>query len=583
MSQSPNQLTSRLTAALQWLGLPGIVLAAALLCDLVIIFSAATDHIGVPSADLVLLPGILALSACALWARSQPVTATFAGAAVLVVSSLLIVLGDGAPYTALLSTISFAETVAGFELVIYCVRTARGGVAFAGVATLVTACLLAIVVRSEGAMLVRRVDSVQTIVAGLVLLIVAVVAGIQLRKPQTRQEPGLVAGLLRSQWPLIGALSLLLFLEMYAVASAELRTLPVLLCSVTAAACAVLATRYPMRSGLGLVLIMLLSALVSWQLPGDGYTTATGMPMSQIGAGGVAVVLLVRYLQPARAWTVIGLMSAVVALAALLNSSAGLPYPNVDGLRALAVAAVLTLGVAVATGLFFRSRDSERTQVMQAAVTDAQTSERMALARELHDVVAHHVTGIVVQAQAAKMVAKQNPMVVVDALERIETAGTDALTAMRRLVRSMRGDTPAGSSEFSEQATTDLAADLRKLVDAAQHGVPVELELDLPPGLPQEVARSALRLVQESLTNVGKHAATATRITVSARVERGQLHIRVSDDGRHEPQRPVGGSGGYGLVGMRERVELLRGRLSAGPGPDGGWLVEAWLPLEGTE
>ncbi|TQJ03780.1 sensor histidine kinase [Amycolatopsis cihanbeyliensis] len=601
MSQSSNRLTRRLTAALQWLGLPGSVLAAALLCDLVIIFSAATDHIGQPSADLVLLPGVLMLSACALWARSQPVTATFAGSAVLFVSSTLIVLGHGAPYTALLSTVSFAETVAGFELVFYCVRTARGGVAFTAVATLVTSCLLAIAMRTEGTFLVRRSDVIQTLVAGLVLLIVAVVTGIQFRKPPARREPGPLASLVRGQWPLIGAFSLLLFLEMYTTASTELRTAPVLLCSMASAGCAVLATRYPMRAGFGLVLSMLLSALVSWQLPGDSYITATGMPISQIAAGGMVVVLLVRYLQPVRAWTVIGLLAGVVALAALLNSRAGLPYPSVDGLRALFVAAVLTLGVAVATGLFLRSRDSERTQAVQAAVTDAQTSERMALARELHDVVAHHVTGIVVQAQAAKMVAQQNPMVVVDALERIETAGTDALTAMRRLVRSMRGDAPAGSSELSEQATTDLAADLRRLVDSAQHGVSVELDLDLPPGLPQEVARSTLRLVQESLTNVGKHAATATMVAVSARVEGGQLHIRVSDDGEHERQRPVGGGedaaargasvvggggwrdGGYGLVGMRERVELLHGRLSAGPGPDGGWLVEAWLPLEGVE
>jgi signal transduction histidine kinase len=147
----------------------------------------------------------------------------------------------------------------------------------------------------------------------------------------------------------------------------------------------------------------------------------------------------------------------------------------------------------------------------------------------------------------------------------------------------MRGDAPAGSSEFSEQATTDLGADLRKLVESANHGVPTSMHLDLPPDLPHEVGRSALRLVQESLTNVGKHAAGATEAFVVAEVQGDQLHLRVTDNGRATAHRPAGGSGGYGLVGMRERVALLKGRLSAGRGPDGGWRVEAWLPLAAGE
>jgi signal transduction histidine kinase len=233
------------------------------------------------------------------------------------------------------------------------------------------------------------------------------------------------------------------------------------------------------------------------------------------------------------------------------------------------------LGIATAVGLYFRARDSERAKVVEAAVTDAQTSERMALARELHDVVAHHVTGIVVQAQAAKMTGGQNHALVMEALGQIEEAGTEALVAMRRLVHSMRSNTHS-----TEQATTDLDADLRRLAEASHHGVPTELDLRIPPDIPQEVARSALRLVQESLTNVGKHAAGATRVLVLAEVAGGELHIRVSDDGRNEDGRPAGGSGGYGLVGMRERVELLHGKLSAGA-VEGGWLVEAWLPLRG--
>ena len=309
-----------------------------------------------------------------------------------------------------------------------------------------------------------------------------------------------------------------------------------------------------------------------------------GVPFVQVIAGMGVVVNLTRARGLSASWPRVAVLSAVVALAAILNSNqpAGLES-DPQTLSVLAFAAALMLGISIAVGLMLRSRDSERTTVVQSAVSEAQTAERMALARELHDVVAHHVTGIVVQAQAARMMAEKNPQIAVEAMGRIENAGVEALAAMRRLVRSMRGDAPAGSSEFSEQATTDLGADLRKLVESANHGVPTSMHLELPPDLPHEVGRSALRLVQESLTNVGKHASDATDAFVLAEVNGDELHLRVTDNGRRTAHRPAGGSGGYGLVGMRERVALLKGRLSAGRGPDGGWRVEAWLPLAAAE
>jgi signal transduction histidine kinase len=214
-------------------------------------------------------------------------------------------------------------------------------------------------------------------------------------------------------------------------------------------------------------------------------------------------------------------------------------------------------------------------------VTTAQQGERMALARELHDVVAHHVTGIVVQAQAALMVAERNPDVALPALERIERSGTAALTAMRTLVGSLREGTAAwvaGSADATGEATTDLVADLRGVVEDFT-GPPVDVDLDLPDELPHEMGRSVLRLVQESLTNVGKHAPDASTVHLRVATNDDTLHIRVSDDGRKRPANPAGGSGGYGLVGMRERVELLGGKFEAGPSGYVGWNVEAWLPL----
>jgi signal transduction histidine kinase len=384
----------------------------------------------------------------------------------------------------------------------------------------------------------------------------------------------------------MGLLAFALLFEFGATYSNTARGAPILLCSIVAAVIAVLSPRRPADALLALAGVMLLSAVAMpfLQLRSYEYPVLGGVPATQIIAGMGVVVTLTRARGLNKSWPRVAVLSSVVALGAILNSNGrGVLQTDPQVLSTLAFAAALMLGISIAVGLLLRSRDAQRTQAVRSAVSDAQTAERMALARELHDVVAHHVTGIVVQAQAARLMAEKNPQVAVEAMARIENAGVEALAAMRRLVRSMRGDAPAGSSEFSEQATTDLGADLRKLVESANHGVPTSMHLDLPPDLPQEVGRSALRLVQESLTNVGKHASDATEAFVVAEVVGDELHLRVTDNGRATVRRPAGGSGGYGLIGMRERVALLKGRLSAGRGPDGGWRVEAWLPLAAGE
>ncbi|WP_342741687.1 sensor histidine kinase [Amycolatopsis marina] len=572
---------------LQRLGLPGVVLLAALLCDLAIVGMASFDDVGPVGSDLALLPGVLAMAACARWAPRRPAMAAFAGAGVLVGASVLIRASTATPYSAILSNVSFTETVAGFELVYFAVRGLHAGIAFIATSSLVVGGLIAVGTRT-GYIDPGGADFFQSMFFGSLLLVAAVLTGLQNRKPRQRPKDRLLGELLRNQWPVIGVLALALFLELASASNAGLRAGPTVLCSLVAALVAITAARYPVQAGIALAAVMSVSGMATnvFLRSDNSYLMVGAVPSTQIAAALAVVVFLIRFADPRRVWPVIGLLSVVVALTALAAEGSRGTFSGAS-VRQLFVSAVLLLGIAVAFGMFLRSRDIQRTQAVQTAVNDAQTSERMALARELHDVVAHHVTGIVVQAQAAKMVAGQDPRIAAEAMDRIEKAGTEALTAMRRLVRSMRGDTSAGTTEFSEQATTDLAADLRRLVESANHGVPTEIDLDLPSGLPQEVARSTLRLVQESLTNVGKHATGATKAVVSVRVADGELHVRVSDDGNHAATRPdraaALGSGGYGLVGMRERVELLHGRLSAGPGPDGGWLVEVWLPLEGGE
>ncbi|GAB2979255.1 histidine kinase [Amycolatopsis acidiphila] len=562
--------SDRLQPTWRKLGLEGVVLLAALLCDLVIVLPSAFDNIGPRGRDLLLLPGILAVSACALWAREHPARGAFAGAAVLVGSTALIRITDAAAFSTLLTDLSLTETVAGLELVYFAVRRLRPGMAAAATITLVVAGLFAATTRSGYSISSGRFE--RTMLLGAVLLIAAVAVGLRFRLAGGARASSRAAELLRSQWPLIGVLCLPLFLDLYQVLNDGPRLLPLWLCSAASAALAVFASRKPVVSGVLVSAVFAVSVVAVWIAPKSYDMPFDSLPTTEILAGTVIVVFLVRSARPAQAWPVIALMSAVVGVTTAVNVTSG---RGLYDLHSLFIAALLVLGTAVAVGLYFRARDSERTKVVEAAVTEAQTSERMALARELHDVVAHHVTGIVVQAQAARMMGGKNPALAMDALGRIEEAGTEALVAMRRLVRSMRSNAAA-----TEQATTDLDADLRRLAETAHHGVPTEVELHLTPDIPQEVARSALRLVQESLTNVGKHAAGATRVAVLAEVLDGELHVRVSDDGRTGDERPAGGSGGYGLVGMRERVELLHGRLTAGPA-GGGWTVEAWLPLEG--
>ncbi|WAL65675.1 histidine kinase [Amycolatopsis cynarae] len=561
--------SDRLNWAWRHLGLEGSVLLAALLGDLLIVFPAAFDDIGPKGRDLYLLPGILAMFACALWAKRRPAAAAFTAAAVLVGSTTLIHLTAAAAYSTLLSNLSLTETVAGLELVMATVRRERPASAFTSTVALTFAALFAVVMRPSGSGHLLN-GLVGTFGAGALLLAGAVAMGIRFRGPQRRRPPAAVTSLALAQWPLIGLLCLPLFLELNQTLHRGPWLFPLLLCSVAGAALAVYAARSPVLAAVLMSVTFLVSAVAGRASSVSPTLPFETPPPTQVLAGMAIVVFLVRYTPRAQASAAIALMSVAVGL--------GVSQTPRVSLASLFVGALLLLGISVAVGLYFRARDSERARAVEAAVTEAQTSERMALARELHDVVAHHVTGIVVQAQAAKMIGGQNPAMAMEALDRIEEAGTEALVAMRRLVGSMRSSTH--TADTTEQATTDLEADLRGLVEAGHHGIPTEADLRISADVPQEVARSALRLVQESLTNVGKHAPNASRVHVLAETVGDELHIRVDNDG-YRVDRPAGGSGGYGLVGMRERVELLHGRLTAGP-VDGGWLVEAWLPLHGT-
>ena len=216
---------------------------------------------------------------------------------------------------------------------------------------------------------------------------------------------------------------------------------------------------------------------------------------------------------------------------------------------------------------------AERTELEQAR--RAVLEERARIARELHDVVAHHMSLIAVRAETAPYRLAGLPESVREEFGSLSGAAREALADMRRLLGVLRHDQPA------ERAPQPQLADLPVLVETArQAGVPVELSA--APALdevPAGVGVCAYRIVQESLSNAGRHAPGAP-VTVSVGHGVGAVVLRVAN-GPGGPAGPaVNGHGpGQGLAGMRERVALLGGSLSAGPAPDGGFVVSAVLPL----
>ncbi|MBT2454193.1 ATP-binding protein [Streptomyces sp. ISL-86] len=202
----------------------------------------------------------------------------------------------------------------------------------------------------------------------------------------------------------------------------------------------------------------------------------------------------------------------------------------------------------------------------------------------MHDVVAHHITGIVVQTQAARIVAGRRPETLDATLAGIEEAGGEALTAMRRLVGLLR-DTDDVATTAPTAPGPEQLAELVRRFDGHGPEVSLRLPADRTPW-PPEVATTVHRIVQEALTNIAHHAAHARSADVEITHGPDTLTVAVSDDaapGHTRTRTRHKHHGGYGLIGMRERVEALGGHLSAGPGRDTGWSVRATLPVPGKE
>ncbi|GAA4942095.1 sensor histidine kinase [Actinoplanes utahensis] len=202
--------------------------------------------------------------------------------------------------------------------------------------------------------------------------------------------------------------------------------------------------------------------------------------------------------------------------------------------------------------------------------------ERVRIARELHDVVAHHMSVISVQAGLARYVLRSDPRTAGDALDAVLDTSTEALDEMRRMLGLLRlGREPDDADESDTRRPLPGLEGLPDLISRVESaGLPVTLTVEgRRGGLPHGVALTAYRIVQESLTNVLKHAGPA-RAAVTVRVAPEAVHLTVTDDGTGSP----GPGTGHGLVGLRERAALYGGTLTAGPRVPHGFEVSATLP-----
>jgi signal transduction histidine kinase len=343
--------------------------------------------------------------------------------------------------------------------------------------------------------------------------------------------------------------------------------------------------------GYGLVLLHTLPLVARRRFPGIVLVlvVASGLAGAALGLppfflGPAILVALYSVAAYGSRWvSVAGLALAEVGLAAVQLTPFGVEFEG--------PALVVFMGILAAAWLFghfahnyraYAARLEERTAELERAREElarrAVTEERLRLARELHDVVAHAMSVIAVQSGVGTHVADDQPEEVGKALAAIEATSRDALTELRRLLGVLRQD---GEPQASLTPVPGLANLEGLLAEVAKAGLAVRLRVEgRPTPLPAGLDLSAYRIIQEALTNVVKHAGPATA-QVTIRYRDHEVTVEVTDDGRGVGA--VAGDGrkgtGHGLIGMRERVAAFGGDLEVGPRPGGGFRVAARLPV----
>ena len=357
--------------------------------------------------------------------------------------------------------------------------------------------------------------------------------------------------------------AVILTVEFYGFLSTPAQVAAVLLAGVHGAA--VMFRRVALRA---VVAVQVITAV--------GYV-ALGLPVYALGPA----VLVTLYTVGSRlsrrpALTLLGIVEG--ALAVLL-------VPGSTGLTTWVLYAAILFGAwflgdvtrqwrdaAIAHALRATELEQARTELARHAVT----AERVRIARELHDVVAHSMSVIAMHAGSGRLAADQDLAAARRALEIVERSSRDALAEMRRLVTVLRDVDDVGPALNPAPGLPDVH---QLVAEVAAAGVTVEVHTDGDlASVPDGVSLAAYRIVQEALTNVVRHASPA-QAHVSLKIGDGQVVIEVTDDGAGRAAgAAMPGSGGHGTIGMHERAALYGGELVAGPQPEGGWRVVAHLP-----
>ncbi|MGI3224267.1 sensor histidine kinase [Streptomyces sp. GTA36] len=342
---------------------------------------------------------------------------------------------------------------------------------------------------------------------------------------------------------------------------------------VTGPTC-VLVLAAPRRSSLP----VRVSLMIALSLTVTGWCLITPQQHSSLGVLECAALLfmLIRVVGQVPRTLTAALCATGLGLAVLLTA---LRPRTADALVAGGYILTVIVAVCIALGCVIRAGEFRR----RRAIQDVRQAERLALARDLHDLIAHHMTGIIVQANAAATIHATSPEKVEPMLRAIARSGTETLDSMRRLVRVLRED------NHTALRPGDLLSELAQFVSTycatAVAGAPEEqarLEATVAArtvALSPELEISVYRIVQEALTNARRHAPRA-QVTVRLDADDTWLHVTVSNTASPgHNSAPAGGGSGFGLIGLQERVDALDGTFAAGPVARGGWQIKAALPL----
>jgi signal transduction histidine kinase len=341
--------------------------------------------------------------------------------------------------------------------------------------------------------------------------------------------------------------------------------------------------------GYALALVHTLPLAARRRFPGAvlALGVASGLAVAALGLSpivlGVAILVAVYSVAAygTRWVSLAGLAAAELGSVAVQLTPGRFQAPTVVS-NALVIGAAWLLGYFVGVRRAYTARLEERTAELEQAREElarrAVTKERLRLARELHDVVAHAMSVIAVQSGVGAHVASTQPEEAAKALSAIEATSRAALEELRRLLGVLRQDSEPQGDLTPVPGLADLDS---LLAEVAKAGLGVRLRVEgTPSPLPAGVDLSAYRIVQEALTNVVKHAGPA-RAQVRIRYRDQEVTVEVTDDGRGVGALAGDGRAGvgHGLIGMRERVAAFDGDLDAGPRPGGGFRVAARLPL----